>query len=260
MAYRVALGTGFRADEMRSLTPGSFRMDDTPPVVVCEAGYTKNGHRAEQPIPEALAALLRPWLAIRPSDRPVFKLRRPAETFRRDLAAAGIAPETAAGTIDFHALRATYVSHLVASGASVKTCQELARHATASLTIGIYAKASLHDIAVAVESLPDLTPAAAHPEALVATGANSVTSLCHDLTAQGQRAGAGRGGTCRPVSQARTRPRLQVLTITPWNCRGLSRPGGVRREWAEPGSNRRHQDFQSCALPAELSARFMNVC
>ena len=27
------------------------------------------------------------------------------------------------------------------------------------------------------------------------------------------------------------------------------------REWTEPGSNRRHQDFQSCALPTELSVR-----
>ena len=26
-------------------------------------------------------------------------------------------------------------------------------------------------------------------------------------------------------------------------------------EWTEPGSNRRHQDFQSCALPTELSVR-----
>jgi hypothetical protein len=31
--------------------------------------------------------------------------------------------------------------------------------------------------------------------------------------------------------------------------------GKTCRSWAEPGSNRRHQDFQSCALPAELSAR-----
>ena len=28
----------------------------------------------------------------------------------------------------------------------------------------------------------------------------------------------------------------------------------AKDQWAEPGSNRRHQDFQSCALPAELSA------
>ena len=60
-----------------------------------------------------------------------------------DLKAAGIAPETDSGIVDFHALRGTYVTHLVASGASVKTCQTLARHSTPSLTIGIYAKASL---------------------------------------------------------------------------------------------------------------------
>ena len=28
-----------------------------------------------------------------------------------------------------------------------------------------------------------------------------------------------------------------------------------REKWTEPGSNRRHQDFQSCALPTELSVR-----
>ena len=31
------------------------------------------------------------------------------------------------------------------------------------------------------------------------------------------------------------------------------------REWAEPESNRRHMDFQSIALPAELSALVLNV-
>ncbi len=29
----------------------------------------------------------------------------------------------------------------------------------------------------------------------------------------------------------------------------------INNWWAEPGSNRRHQDFQSCALPTELSAQ-----
>ena len=89
---------------------------------------------------------------------------------RVDLAAAKIPYETAQGVIDFHALRATFVSHLVASGASVKTCQVLARHSTPSLTIGLYAKASLHDIKGAVESLPDLTATPPRREALRATG------------------------------------------------------------------------------------------
>jgi integrase len=34
MAYRVALGTGFRAKEPRSLTPSSFNLDCTPPTPV----------------------------------------------------------------------------------------------------------------------------------------------------------------------------------------------------------------------------------
>ncbi|MGZ3385796.1 MAG: tyrosine-type recombinase/integrase, partial [Isosphaeraceae bacterium] len=68
-----------------------------------------------------------------------------------DLKAAGIEPESDSGIVDFHALRGTYISHLVSSGASVKTCQTLARHSSPVLTIGIYAKASLHDIAGAVE-------------------------------------------------------------------------------------------------------------
>jgi integrase len=40
MLYRVALGTGFRAAELASLTPASFRLDSEPPTIVCEAAYT----------------------------------------------------------------------------------------------------------------------------------------------------------------------------------------------------------------------------
>ena len=52
---------------------------------------------------------------------------------------------------------------------SIETCQTPARHSSPVLTIGIYAKASLHDIAGVVESLPDLTPTQPHCEALSAT-------------------------------------------------------------------------------------------
>lgn len=170
MAYRVALGTGFRAGELASLTPESFRLAASPPLIVCKASYTKNGHVAEQPISDALAALLRPYVALKPPGRPVFPLTdRAAEMLRVDLDAAGIPDRTDEGVIDFHALRATYVSQLVASGASVKACQTLARHSTPSLTIGVYAKASLHDLAGAVSALPDLTTPPAS-EAARATG------------------------------------------------------------------------------------------
>jgi hypothetical protein len=74
---------------------------------------------------------------------------------------------------DFHSLRTDFISYVVSSGASVKTCQSLARHGDPRLTIGIYAKASLHDISGAVESLPDLSAPEREPEALRMTGTDS---------------------------------------------------------------------------------------
>jgi integrase len=170
-AYRLALATGFRVAELGSLTPGSFALDQTPPVVVCEGGYTKNGRKAEQPIPDALADALRPWLASRPIGCRVFALpRRTADMIRAALAAAGIAYETSAGVVDFHALRGAYILNPVSGGASVKTCQTLARHSTPSLTIGVYAKASLRDISGAVAGLPRLTTPRPAREIARATG------------------------------------------------------------------------------------------
>ena len=158
--YDLALGTGFRADELATLTPERFALDSDPPTVSVLAGYANNGKEAIQPIAIALANRLRPWLARKAAGTRVFDglTDRTAEMLRVDLEAAKIPYETAAGVADFHALRAAYVSNLVASGASVKTCQTLARHSTPSLTIGIYAKTSLHDIQGAVEKLPDPTP------------------------------------------------------------------------------------------------------
>ncbi len=56
--------------------------------------------------------------------------------------------------VDFHALRATYVTLLIESGASIKTVQVLARHSTPSLTIGIYAKSQKDAQVEALEGLP----------------------------------------------------------------------------------------------------------
>ena len=167
--YMVALGTGFRANEMRHLTPERINLDAATATV--PAAYTKNGHEAVQLLSPALVARLRPYLATRPEGQPIFALPdRTAEMLRVDLKAAGIAYKTAEGVADFHSLRGVYISNLVASGASVKTCQTLARHSTPSITIGIYAKASLHDLKGAVAALPDLTPLNLPPEVLAATG------------------------------------------------------------------------------------------
>jgi hypothetical protein len=76
---------------------------------------------------------------------------------------------------DFHSLRVLFISRVVASGASVKEAQTLARHSTPVLTMNTYSRATLLDVAGAVEGLGDmLTKQPSRPEkeaaAMRATG------------------------------------------------------------------------------------------
>ena len=192
--YRVALGTGFRANELRSLVPASFDLCSDPPTVTVNAAYSKRRRNDVQPIRRDLAELLRPWLSGRERDAPLFANLpgSPARMLRKDLAAARKQWIAEASTdaertqredsdflvyrdanglfADFHATRHTYISGIVAGGASVKTAQELARHSDPRLTIGRYSHARLHDLQGALEALPDLRPRKPDQEALRATG------------------------------------------------------------------------------------------
>ena len=86
--YQVAVGTGFRANELRSLSPGSFDLDADPPTVTVEAGYSKHRRRDVQPMRKDLADLLQPWLSDKPSAQPVFCIPHDAaKLFRADLKA-----------------------------------------------------------------------------------------------------------------------------------------------------------------------------
>jgi integrase len=187
MLYLVAAGTGFRRNELRTLTPESFNLDGDPPTVLVKAAFSKRRRDDVQPIPVALANRLRPWLATRPAGEPLFGrlTTRTAEMLRVDLEAAGVPYETSEGRADFHGTRVTYITNLVASGASVKTCQTLARHSDPSLTIGVYAKTSLHDVQGAVEALPNLAPQEKPPtEPLARTGTDPApidNRLAHPL-------------------------------------------------------------------------------
>jgi len=202
MVYRVALGTGFRARELRSLTPASFDLDADPPAVIATAAYVKRRRKDVQPIRRDLAELVRPWLADRPRGERVFgklpegtarMMRSDLAGARRDWVAAAqtdvdrkareqsdfLQYEDADGrVVDFHAQRHTYISGIVAGGASVKTAQELARHSTPVLTIGRYSHARLHDLQGALDALPSTTPKEtdAEPEATAATGTDDKTA------------------------------------------------------------------------------------
>jgi len=193
--YRLALGSGFRANELRSLTPESFQLDGEPPTVTVAAAYSKRRRDDVQPIRPDLAEALRPWLASKPDGRPVFGdlTKHTNLIIQADLEAAGIPYRDASNRVaDFHSLRHAFISALAMSQAPVKVTQTLARHSTPTLTLGVYAHVGLYDQTAALEALPDQTGPIApksEPASLAATGTDSVSAL----TAQGQRAQVGKG-------------------------------------------------------------------
>ncbi len=202
MAYRIACGSGFRANELRSLKPESFDLDSNPPTIKVLAGFSKRRRNDMQPIHTGLAKLLRPWLESKEPGSTVLDLpARSAKMLREDMEAARatwideskttqeqdarkksdfLTQTDASGAVrDFHSMRHLFVSRLVNSGASVRTCQELARHSTPMLTVGRYAHVRLHDLTGALQKLP--VPGAKRDsdrERLRATGSlNSCASM-----------------------------------------------------------------------------------
>ncbi len=169
--YTLAIYTGLRRSELQSLTPESFNLDASPPIVSLPGRDTKNSDDATQPLPCHVIPALRCWLAAKPSLTPLFpRDRNSALMIRADLEAAGIP----ADDYDFHGLRHCYVSQIVQSGASVKDCMELARHHDADLTFGRYAHTRLEDLSRVVNQLPDLWGRPSHtlPTSAVSKGPN----------------------------------------------------------------------------------------
>jgi len=78
--------------------------------------------------------------------------------------------------IDFHALRATYITLLVKGGASVKVCQQLARHSDPKSTLKVYTKLGVHDLAGALDGLPGMTGEPPERQRLCATGTDNAST------------------------------------------------------------------------------------
>lgn len=177
LGYMVAMCTGLRSDEVRSLTRESIDLDAG--LVRLRAARAKNRKRAAQPLPAWLRDRLRAWLDAGgelwdafPSGKAGVILRGDLERARAgwiDAAPAGPERETRQRSAvclyevqtedgplfwDFHALRHWYVSQLAAQGGiSPSTIQALARHSDPKLTMGIYAKARASGVREAVDQI-----------------------------------------------------------------------------------------------------------
>jgi integrase len=159
MLYRVAAGTGLRASELASLTPDSF--DLSAPAVTVAAADSKGRREEVVPLPAALAAALRPWLAGKPPGVRVWpgdwaKVRRQVGWLAWDVRRAGVAEFDDRGDrLTFHAFRAYYITHLIRAGADVKQVQTLARHRNVATTLDHYARVDPAALKGLADRLPD---------------------------------------------------------------------------------------------------------
>jgi integrase/recombinase XerD len=150
MLYRVATGTGFRAGELADLHAHHFKLTAKPPFILLPSKSAKNREETPQPITDALAKLLRPYLrGIEGTVWPGGWSETAAEMLRVDLAAAGIPFETRDGVLDFHALRTSFITNLARAGVHPK----IAQHSDINLTMPVYTKMDLGELAKALKSV-----------------------------------------------------------------------------------------------------------
>jgi hypothetical protein len=168
-------------------------------LIESQARYSKHRRNDVQPIRRDLAELLRPWLKGKERGKPVFKMpTKTAKMMREDLetgreawleeapsekdhkrreATSFLAYRDAGGRVaDFHALRHTYISRLVKSGANIKVTQELARHSTPTLTLGRYSHVQVLDQTKALDGVPSIEEKADEPQRAKATGTDDATA------------------------------------------------------------------------------------
>ena len=164
LLYEVAIETGLRSSELRSLTRARLFLDAQRPYVTVKARSTKNKQEARQYINEALAADLRRHAATKspqaqlfamPHETQVAKMLRsdlanarrewikaakadPAEYQRREQSDFLAPVNHDQQTLDFHALRHTCGAWLALRGVHPKAVQSVMRHSSIKLTFDTY--------------------------------------------------------------------------------------------------------------------------
>lgn len=162
MLYRVAVGTGLRAAELRSLTPQSFALADLDRAkVAVEAAYSKHRRRDVLPIRRDLAESVARFIEGKPPKAPLFPTlpEKTAKMMRVDLdnAKPWIPYRDATGKVaDFHALRVTFITRLARAGVTPAVAKSLARHSTIMLTLDVYTDVGESDERAALSKLPAL--------------------------------------------------------------------------------------------------------
>ena len=158
--YETAFASGFRAGELRSLTPA--HIDAERCGLHLYADDDKGRKERFQPLSRELVDRLTEYGRRGDAKAHYAKMRakagaapdinvpvnpllyvpsHPARVIQEDLRKAGVEILTAKGKLDFHACRKAYINLVIATGADVKTAQALSRHSTPYLTMEVYGEA-----------------------------------------------------------------------------------------------------------------------
>jgi integrase len=196
LLYAVLVTTGLRRGELAALTIGDVLLDDERPVIMLRGVDAKNGEAARLPLRADVAGELRAWIdekaeavcrqrvgvagVVRPADdMPLFDVPdKLVRILHRDADAAGIPKRDKRGrTIDVHALRGTFGTHLARAGVDAVTLKTLMRHKRIETTLRYYVDEGLLEVDRAVGTLPALLADPAGTEVNRATGTDDARAV-----------------------------------------------------------------------------------
>ena len=201
MLYRLAVETGLRANELRTLKISSFDFDDCS--VVVEAAYSKHRRRDVLHLRPDTAAQLKQFVKGKLPGVLVFDMPLPNRLvmmLRADLAATETRDakgevvikaipyvDDAGRYADFHCLRHTTGTLLAAAGVHPKTAQSIMRHSTIELTMGKYTHTLAGQESEGVAMLPDLSQPSRQAQQAIKTGTDVEKNLARFLPKMAQQ-------------------------------------------------------------------------
>ena len=159
LVYATALYTGLRRKELNEIRLMDFMLDEPNPRVRVPASISKNRREATLPLhPELAATLLRLRpVGFDPLAKPFHHHVPRIETVRKDMEQAEIPLRDELGRrVDFHSLRMTFGTTLLANGVHPIVVKELMRHSDLKLTTNLYNDSSQLPLAQGVGALPSM--------------------------------------------------------------------------------------------------------
>jgi integrase len=160
--YLIASQTGLRAQELHSLTPQSFRLNDSPPFLEISCTVSKRRTTDRIELHPEFAKLVAVWLRGKPRHRGLWSdskawFDKAAAMLRDDLKAAGL-PSTIStpdgpAVIDFHSFRCYRVTQAIMTGANSRVVLATVRLSCEAL-LDRYAKIPSSEVTACTMAIP----------------------------------------------------------------------------------------------------------